>query len=315
MNEPARVLVTGGAGFIGSAVVDELLARYESAQVFVLDNLFNGKQAFLAASPRLQFVQADLRDADAVTRLMADSRPDAVLHLAALHFIPYCNEHPAETMDVNVVGTQRLLDACVRFPPRSLVAASSAAVYPIRDEANREDHAVGPTDIYGLSKYVNEHQLELYSQQTRTLCVPARFFNAIGPRETNPHVLPAILDQIKAGSTELNLGNVEPKRDYIYVADIARAVVDLAEKNTARFRPYNVGTGSEYSVREIVACLARIIGKPLSILTDPARVRKSDRMHLVADLTRIQGEIGWRPRVGLEEGLRMLWKAEGHAEG
>jgi UDP-glucose 4-epimerase len=311
MNNSPTYLVTGGAGFIGSSVVDEILSRGVASCVIVVDNLFNGKRKFVAKDPRVVFHETDLREGEAVARVFAEHRPEVVIHLAALHFIPYCNEHPAETMHVNVVGTQHVLDACAKHQPRALVAASSAAVYPIHDEPCSEERlAPGPTDIYGLSKWVNEQQLELFAGQYEVHCAAARFFNAIGPRETNPHLLPAILDQVKAGSTELNLGNVEPKRDYIYVGDIARAVADLAEKNRARFRAYNVGTGREHSVREIVECLSRITGKPLTIKTDPARVRKSDRMHLVADLGRIQNEIGWQPAVSLEEGLKRLWEAE-----
>ena len=193
-------------------------------------------------------------------------------------------------------------------PPRSLVAASSAAVYPIYDAANIEEHPIpGPTDVYGLSKWVNEEQLRQYAAQTNTRCAVARFFNIYGPRETNPHVLPEIIDQMLAGQMQLSLGNVKPKRDYIYVEDIARAVLELAQKNTHSFRTFNVGTGTEYSVEELVEFLARVSGLPLSIETDPDRVRKSDRMHLLCDYSRIREEIGWKPDFDLERGLETLW--------
>jgi UDP-glucose 4-epimerase len=310
VNDANTILVTGGAGFIGSWVVEELLRRSDTPRLVILDNLFNGRREFMPASPRVVLEHVDLRDGGRVSEIVSKYAPRIVVHLAALHFIPYCNEHPAQTVAVNVLGTQHLLDACVACPPKMLVAASSAAVYPISDEPCGEDGPVGPTDIYGLSKATNEQQLQLFAQRVPTRCIAARFFNAIGPRETNPHLLPAILEQIKAGQRELSLGNVDPKRDYIHAADIARAVADLAEKSTASFRAYNVGTGNEYSVREIVECLSSIVGRSLTIKSDPARVRKSDRMHLVADLTRIRREIGWQPRIGLEDGLRALWESE-----
>lgn len=301
------ILVTGGAGFVGSAVVRRLLDRADLS-VVVVDNLFNGKIEFLPESERLTFHRIDLRDAEAVSKLVRQVRPDVVIHLAALHFIPYCNQHAGETMDVNVTGTQNLLEACRQTPPRSLVAASSAAVYPIYNSANTEEYpSPQPTDIYGLSKWVNEEQMRQYAAQTKTCCAATRFFNIYGPRETNPHVLPEIIDQMLAGQTRVSLGNVKPKRDYVHVDDVARAVIGLAEKNSQSFRTFNVGTGTEYSVEELVETLAQVSGLPIVIETDPERVRKSDRMHLLCDYSRIHQEIGWKPEYDLLQGLTSLW--------
>jgi UDP-glucose 4-epimerase len=306
------ILVTGGAGFVGSHVVARLLEQVPSARVVVLDNLRNGRDEFLPSSGRFMLRHTDLTNTKAVRDLIADVRPGVVFHLAALHFIPYCNAHPEETMQVNVVGTQNLLEACRQHPPAALVAASTAAVYPIKDGANREDDPAGPTDIYGLSKWVNEQQVSLFSQQMPSKCAMARLFNVIGPHETNPHVLPEIVEQVLRGETALSLGNVKPKRDYVYVTDVAEALATLAEKNTHAYRVYNVGTGQEHSVEEMVAELARVSGRPLEIRVDAGRVRASDRMHLLCDLSRISNEIGWRPRYNLQTGLAALWK---HATG
>lgn len=298
--------MTGGAGFVGSSLVRELL-RSTGASVFVLDNLCNGKRDLLPVSDRLTVAELDLTDGAAVAGAVADVRPDWVFHLAALHFIPYCNAHPAECLHVNVVGTQHLLDACREQPPAALVAVSSMAVYPIRDGANAETDPAGPTDVYGLSKLANEQQVALFATQAPTRCAMARLSNVYGPNETNPHVIPAILEQIARGRTEIDLGNVKPQRDYIYVADVAEAFLALARKNQQSFRVFNVGTGSEYSVEEIVTRLAEISGLPLKIRVASDRVRPSDRMHLLADLTRISGEVGWRPRYDLRGGLAALW--------
>lgn len=308
MNYACKVLVTGGAGFIGSWVLEELLSRYPTGTIVTIDNFFNGRREHIPRDPRITLVEADLRESGAVESIFKTHRPEVVIHLAAIHFIPYCNAHATETMDVNVVGTQSILDACRRFPPSALVAASTAAVYPVRDTPNQENHTIGPTDIYGLTKSINEQQVELFSRDCDTQCAMARISNAIGPRETNPHVVPEIVDQLILGASSLNLGNIEPKRDYVYVTDIARALIDLAERNTAKFRTYNVGTGREYSVREIVESFAELIQRPLTIVTDPNRVRKADRMHLVADLARIRTEIGWEPQVDLFKALRLMWE-------
>jgi UDP-glucose 4-epimerase len=305
------VLVTGGCGFVGSWVVQELLDRTPVEQVVVVDNLRNGRREFLPESERVVLQDVDLRDGEAIHAIFAETRPDVVIHLGALHFIPYCNAHPAETLHVNVVGTQNVLDACRAFPPASLVIISTAAVYPIADGANREDDPSGPTDIYGLSKAVNEQQLALFARQGNTHCAAARLFNVYGPHETNPHVIPEIVKQMVQGQTVLALGNVKPKRDYVYVTDVARALVTIADGNTHPLRVYNVGTGQEYSVEEIVAELARVSGLPLEIRVAAERVRPADRMHLLCDLRRISSELGWRPRYTLEAGLAELWQTEG----
>lgn len=316
MTNKNTVLVTGGAGFIGSAVVRELSERPDVAQIVVVDNLLTGSPKFLGAGERVLFRQIDLRDGAALAAALQEARPERVIHLAAIHYIPYCNQHPAETLEVNVTGTQNVLEACRKFPPQSLVIASSAAVYPIHDEAcSEETLSPGPTDIYGLSKHINEQQLALFAKEAGIRCAAARLFNVYGPRETNPHVLPEILRQVLAGTTGLKLGNAKPKRDYIFVTDIAKAIVAMSERNEHSFRPYNVGTGSEYSVEEMVAELATITGLALSIDTDPTKVRKSDRMHLLCDRRRIERELGWKPQYDLKRGLTELWQwAQANAE-
>lgn len=312
LDEMGTILVTGGAGFVGSALVPEVLRRSATARVAVLDNLFNGRRGHVPDSPRVALHEVDLADGPAVLDVVRRERPGLVLHLAALHFIPYCDAHPAHTLQVNVVGTQNLLDACRTHPPRRLVAVSTVAVYPIRDGANAEDDPAGPVDVYGLSKWANEQQLALFARQVETRCAAARLSNVYGPNETNPHVVPAILDQVLAGRDEIALGNVKPRRDYIYVTDVAKGLLAIAERNEHSCRTYNLGTGREYSVEEIIAQLAEASGRPLRVVVDPARVRQADRMHLLCDMGRTEAELGWRAEHDLHSGVEALWR---HAAG
>jgi UDP-glucose 4-epimerase len=212
-------------------------------------------------------------------------------------------------MQVNVVGTQNLLEACRLHPPRRLVLASTAAIYPIAETAHSEEDEPGPMDIYGLSKWINEKQLALFAQPGGTRCAVARLFNVIGLHETNPHVVPEILDQMLQGQDDLALGNTQPKRDYVFVTDVADALLLLADKNHESYRIFNVGTGQEHSVEEIVRQLAAVTGRPLRIKETPGRMRPSDRMHLLCNRRRITQELGWHPRYTLASGLKALWES------
>jgi UDP-glucose 4-epimerase len=303
-----KFLITGGAGFVGSALVRELLAREAAAEIVVLDSFCTGQYGYLPKSPRVKVAECDLRDCEGVWAAIQQHRPQRVIHLAAIHFIPRCNEFPAEAVAVNIGGTQNLLDACRKQPPESLVIASSAAVYPISDEYQRESARPAPTDIYGLTKWCNEEQLQLFANQTQTKCAVARISNVYGPRETNPHIVPEIVYQMLCGATAIRLGNTAPKRDYVHVQDVAAAFARLSLTPVEPFAIYNVGTGAEYSVVELVAALGRISGRELQIETDGAKVRKTDRPFLRSDVSRMQNELGFRASYDLERGLTDLWQ-------
>ena len=150
-----------------------------------------------------------------INEILKETKPDIVIHLAAVHFIPYCNEHPLQTLKINVLGTRYLLESCKEYPPEVFFFASTAAVYPIRDEPNREDSEVGPSGIYGTSKLIGEDLVRLFHLETGVRALICRFFNMYGPNETNPHLIPEIINQIKTHGTTLKLGNLEAKRDFI----------------------------------------------------------------------------------------------------
>src|SRR5262245_7948180 len=133
------IVVTGGAGFVGSCLVKTLAEQAGQCRITVLDNLCNGHLQYLPDSPHISLQQVDLRNSEDVFKYVRDVRPYIVFHLASLHFIPYCNAHPSETLQVNIVGTQNLLEALCKYPPSRLVIASSVAVYPINDMVNSEE--------------------------------------------------------------------------------------------------------------------------------------------------------------------------------
>ncbi len=299
-----RVLITGGAGFIGSTLGAHLVAQ--GYEVHVLDDLSFGKR-HLAPVPDDRFHQVDIRDRAAVLRTMQQVTPVQVLHLAAIHFIPYCNANPIEATDINISGTIHVLDACAATPSvKQVFVASTAAVYPIADGAMAEDHVTGPMDIYGITKLATEKLASEFCLRTGVPTIVGRFFNAFGPNETNPHLIPEIQKQVRAGVRTLKLGNLDPKRDFIHTSDMARALEALLKAGVTGYDVFNIGRGIEYSVREIVSAFERELGEHLSIEVDPTRVRKVERMHLLADVSKLKQRTGWEPRWGIDEGVRTL---------
>ncbi|MBK9195468.1 MAG: NAD(P)-dependent oxidoreductase [Flavobacteriales bacterium] len=301
-----KVLITGGAGFIGSALSKHL--QEEGHEVFVLDNLSFGRRG-LAGVPDNRFFKVDIRDRAATQQVMDDTRPNIVLHLAAVHFIPYCNQHPAEAADININGTINVLEAAgSKGSVEQVFVASTAAVYPIADGAMSEDHATGPMDIYGTTKLATEKLASEFHLRTKVPVIVGRFFNAFGPNETNPHLFPEIQKQVLGGARTLKLGNLDPKRDYIHTEDMSRAMSALLGMGQTGIGTFNIGRGIEYSVREIVEAFERQLGDKLTIEVEQARVRKVERMHLLADVRKLKSATGWVPKWDIDQGVATLLK-------
>ena len=289
-----RILITGGAGFIGSAIVPRLIS--ENHEIFVVDNLSFGSRDFIDI-PDNQFHLIDIRDQEKLQATFSKIKPEIVIHLAAIHFIPYCNQHPFEAADINIRGTMNVLKASQQLKGlKRLFFASTAAVYPIYDNAVNEEHQLLPLDIYGLSKLTGENLCKKFWLETRTDTIVCRFFNAFGPNETNPHLIPEIEKQLREGQRTINLGNLTPKRDFIHTYDMALAVSKLLKLEDPGFDIFNLGRGIEYSVVQIVEAFERQLGDKVTIEVDQARVRKVERQHLLADVSKLKKMTGWEPQ-------------------
>ena len=302
---PEPIMITGGAGFVGSVLTKALAARGQ--RTVVVDNLSFGKLALIEPLPKgCTFVRADLRDRAALAEVFRAHQPKTVIHLAALHFIPYCNEHPLEAMDVNVIGTRTVLELCRAAKPEQVFFASSAAVYPLETSPFREDDPMGPMEIYGSTKVMGEDLCRLFHYDSGIRTTIGRFFNVYGPNDTNPHLIPEIVSQLQHNGTSLRLGNLEPVRDFIHVEDVVSAVIALLEARRPGCSVFNIGSGQGYQVTDVVEAFAAGAGRPLPIVQDPQRIRKVERVRLVADIRRIREEIGWRPQITFAEGIRRL---------
>lgn len=299
-----KVLITGGAGFIGSAIVPEL--QNSGYDVYVYDNLSFGNREFIDI-PDHKFLLGDTRDLSKVDQTFGDIDPDIIIHLAAIHFIPYCNQHPYEAADINIRGTMNVLKVARKIKSlKKVIFASTAAVYPIHDEGVNEEHAVLPLDIYGLTKLTGEDLCKLFYHESGIDTVVCRFFNAFGPNETNPHLIPEIEKQLREGKRTIRLGNLEPKRDFIHTYDMARAVQALIRLGNTGYDTFNLGRGIEYSVTKIVETFEKILKERIEIIVDPERVRKVERMHLLADVSKLKKATGWKPEWSIEQGIQNL---------
>jgi UDP-glucose 4-epimerase len=303
-----RILVTGGNGFVGREAARLL---YDDHDVCILDNLRSGPIRFRQEElKKLRFETIDIIDGTAVNKLMADFKPHSIIHLAAIHYIPECEDDPALAVRTNLDGTVNLLMAA---PAGSrFVFASSGAVYQPDDKPHHEVEArLGPSDVYGFTKLHGENYVNYLAAQRKVSAVVVRLFNVVGPGETNPHLLPEIVAQLKAGRTTLQLGNMWPKRDYIHVRDAARGFVAVALKDDigqTTTLTVNLGTSQSFSVAEIVAKLQQVAPIAFSLKQEQSRLRKVDRPFLSADIHEIHARFGWTPQNTIDDALADLWR-------
>lgn len=312
MSDNRPWFVTGAAGFLGSHVIDECLRR--GRNIVAIDNLSWGKAEHLAAAQpgAMQLVVADIRDADGTAKLFARYRPQAVIHLAALHYIPAAIADPPLAVGINVQGTESVLSAAAAAGVERLYFASTGDVYAPQEGALREDSPIAPFNIYGLTKLMGEQLVALAARNRPELCaVVGRLFNLYGPRETNPHLLPEILKQIRQRpDAPLQLGSLWPRRDMVPVMEAARAVVELVERAAPGVTTVNVATGQARTMQQVVDLLGELRGRPLVVETDPSRIRAVERPHLQADVAKLHSMLGWTPSADLKQGLEALLKAE-----
>ena len=315
----ARVLVTGGAGTIGSTIVDQLL-QAGVEHIDVLDNLVRGRRENLAEampSGRVSLVEGDLRDRDLVHDLTAGK--DLVFHQAAIR-ITQCAEEPRLALEVLVDGTFNVVEAAAEHRIDKLVYASSASVYGLAEEfptPERHHHHNNDT-FYGAAKSFNEGMVRSFRAMHGLDYVGLRYFNVYGPRMDvhglYTEVLVRWMERIADGQAPLIFGDGRQTMDFVVTTDIARANL-LAATSPVREGVYNIASGTETSLLELAEALLRVMGSDLPVEHGPERAVNGVTRRL-ADTTAAERDLGFKAEIGLEEGLRQLvewWRPQREA--
>jgi UDP-glucose 4-epimerase len=295
-----KVLVTGGAGFIGSHVVDRLVE--EGHQVVVVDNLSSGKRKNVNRAASLY--KLDIQSSR-LERVFRNERPNVVMHLAAQINVRKSVEDPIFDAQVNILGTMNVLQQAVKHGSRKVIFSSSGgAIYGEQEiYPAPESHATNPMSPYGISKLCGEHYLSYFQRTSGIQVVSLRYANVYGPRqdpEGEAGVISIFLQKMLSNEQPIIFGNGRQTRDFVFVDDVAEA--NLAAMGQDSHGVYNVGTGTETSINELFRMLAGLTGASCKEVHGPAK--PGEQMRSVVDPTRIRQELGWDPRVDLAEGLK-----------
>lgn len=310
----ATYLVTGGAGFIGSNIVDELLKRGNSVKV--LDDFSTGREENVRHfAGEVDLIRGDIRNADTVDGAVKDV--DFVIHQAALASVPRSIDNPVETSEVNVQGTLNLLDAAVRHSVRRFVYASSSSVYGDSEALPKvETMEPRPKSPYAVTKLCGEWYCSVISEIHGLPTVSLRYFNVFGPRQ-DPNsqyaaVIPIFVRQLLEGQSPTIYGDGEQSRDFTFISNVVEANIRGCEANTQGAKVYNVACGDRFDLNYLYGRLKSLLGSGLEAQYGPPR--QGDVKHSQADIGAVSKELGFKVGIGFEEGLETTvdwYKGEG----
>lgn len=282
-------------GYVGRELV-QLFAAQPDTIVTIFDLQPNPGITFPA---NVHSIVGDIRDGNQVKKVVADLQPDLVYNLAAIHYIPYCVEHPDEVVATNITGMQHIIDAVHPFGASTkFIFTSSASVYGSLASKARETDPYNPNDIYGASKVAGE----VLTRTQLSNFVIIRLFNVFGETDPHPHLIPKVVSTLSKANP-LELGTSATKRDFIYVKDAAKGF--FAAANAFAGEVFNLGTGETHTVQEVVDTVREVTRSSSEIIFNtPANLRKKDADYLCADTTKIVSTLGWKPTMSFKDGIK-----------
>jgi len=300
----SKLIVTGGAGFIGSHLTDKLVSL--GHEVIVVDNLMLGRKEFV--NKKAKFYKADIRNLKKLSKIFKGA--EAVFHLAADPRLQVSIEDPATTHEINVTGTLNVLIAAKNNNVKKVIFSSSCTVYsPEQPTPFKEENKLSPVSPYGLHKLMGEEYCRLFFKLYGLKTVCLRYFNVFGPRKlatgAYPMVIPIFLDQRKNGQELTVVGDGQATRDYVHVFDVAEANLRAWQSSIGDGQGINIGSGRQASVNEIAALIG---GKTKNLPPRPGEMR-----FVEADISKAKQVLNWRPTITLEQGIVELKKEWGIA--
>jgi UDP-glucose 4-epimerase len=296
-----RILVTGGAGFIGSHLCKKLSEFTNNLTVY--DNLSSGKVENVKHLPKVHFVKADILN---LKKLTSQEKPDLIYHLAAQVVVPYSMENPTEDFETNARGTLNILEKARKDDAR-LVFASSAAVYGNTTKLpTPETYGFNPASCYGLSKVVGEQYCNMYSKQYGLDITIVRFANVYGPKGHG--VIPDFLDKLKKNPEKLEIiGTGLQSRDFVHVSDVVEALTLSAVNENAIGETYNIGFGKTTKIIDLAKIILKILGlSEKTVITTTNVPWQGDINTIWFDITKIKKELKWHPKISLEDNLKEM---------
>lgn len=305
-----RILVTGSEGFIGSHLVERLLKEGAKVRAFVLYNSFNN-WGWIDTFPKskikeIEIITGDISDYNSVYN--AVEGVDIVFNLAALIGIPFSYQSQDSYVDTNIKGTLNVLQAARKLKTEKIIHTSTSEVYGTAQYTPiDEKHPINPQSPYAATKASADYlALSFYSSFNLPVTI-LRPFNTFGPRQSARAVIPTVITQILSGKSSIKLGNVETIRDFNYVLNTVDAYIKIVQASGTEGQVYNIGSGGEVSIKELVGIISGILGKKIKIAQDVARLRpaKSEVMQLICDFTKLNSICKWKPDVSLEKGLEL----------
>lgn len=293
-----KYLVIGGAGFIGSHIVESLLKKEH--EVVVMDNLISGRREFIPTG--VAFEWGDIRIPKDLERVFSKHKVERVINLAAQPYIPLCYDDPELFFETNANGVLNVIRACEKHGVKRMLQYASAEEYGTQKGKISEDVAVHPQSTYGVSKVAADYLCRVRHKESGIEAVSLRQFNCYGERETHEYVIPEIISQLDQSST-VRLGNIKAERDFLYAGDAAEYAIELLEKGQGG-EVYNLGSSSCTSIEELAKTIGKLMGHDtINIEINPKKLRPWDIERLEADNTKIHGVVSYRPTVSFEEGL------------
>jgi dTDP-glucose 4,6-dehydratase len=301
-----RVLVTGGAGFIGSETVNQLLNQGYLVTVF--DNFSSGKMHYLPKENKnLSIIKGDITNESAVIK--ATKNQEAIIHLAALPFIPDSFYYPVDFFKVNTVGSMNVFWSAVKSKTVDVVVnISTSEVYGSAQYSPMdENHPTSPFSTYAVSKLAADRAAFTLHKENGFPSIVIRPFNTYGPKFTEPYIIPEILSQLLRGNKELNLGNVNSTRDFTFVSDTVSGILKAMQGKKAIGEIINIGSANEIRIGDLVTKLSKIMKVKTRIKRDESRLRPYDVNRLVCNNKKAQKLLNWKPTISIDKGLKITF--------